>query len=228
MPHDQFSEAMERFGRVISNLDELKREARWAEVGEIVGRNLYRLVGVRANRFSKLTETDLLASLIRHGPPAWVPYKQLMLIALLKEAGDFAAERYPPKGGVGWYLRALHLLCDARAHEGLPDLPENPGIAPRLEHIVAALGDSPLPSSTRLVLAREYERDGMPACAVAHLQAAVEKAPGNVTVLNYAIAFFERLKGEDERYLRDHGLSRQKVQVALADLSKRKSSVLLR
>ncbi|HWY29757.1 MAG TPA: hypothetical protein VNX46_03320, partial [Candidatus Acidoferrum sp.] len=92
---------MDEFARTMANITELKKEGKWDQAINIIGENLYRLLGMSSRdprEISKLTETGLLAQLIKNAPAStvWVPYNKIMLIALLKEAGDYTTNKFPP------------------------------------------------------------------------------------------------------------------------------------
>src|SRR6266568_291421 len=157
MLHDYIERKMDDFAGTLAQVAELKNQARWLESAEIVGKSLRRLLGTNYGEFVKLTEIGILAGLVKNGPTVWVPYKMIMVIALLKEAGDIATVQYPPQGGHGWYLKALHLLLDALAYDELRQYSE---LVPNVEVLLSALADSSLPVRTRLLLMREYERRG--------------------------------------------------------------------
>ena len=175
MKQDFIALRMDEFARLLATIAEFKKAEQWDQVIKVVGENLGRLLGVSPKEFRKLTETGLLAQLIKSGPMAtvWVPYKQIILIALLKEAGDIAAAKDPIKGGSHLYLKALHLLFDALAHGELQK--EYAHLVPTVETLLTVLKDSPLPQKTRLGLMREYERRGLSAQAREDLKAALEK-----------------------------------------------------
>jgi hypothetical protein len=137
-----------KFASAIASISDLKKQERWSEVESAIAKNLYRLLGVKIDELLKLTETQLLALVVSRGPTSWQPYRQIMLVALLKEAGDFATAKYPPNGGRGWHIRALHLLCDIISHEKVT---EWPGTVPKIEELLNALDGTRLPIPTWLV-----------------------------------------------------------------------------
>jgi hypothetical protein len=186
---------MNEFARTLAEIADLKKEEKWEEVIKIVGVNLNRLVRTSPQEFRRLTETGLLARLVSDGPTIWVPYKLMMLIALLKETGDYATIRKPPRGGLGWYLKALHLLLDALARG---EIRQEIEFVPKIDVLLSAMAGSSLPVGTRLLLMREYERLGHFERVKDEFVAALEKAPKNPDLLNYGIAFFERLSCESD------------------------------
>jgi hypothetical protein len=219
MPRNYFSNSTVEFAATLHYISELKKEGDWKKVAEIIGKNLRRLLGAEYNDFVKLTEFEMLARIVRNGATAWVPYKITMLISLLKEAGDFATIEYPPRGGHGWYLKALHILLDCLAHGELRD---NSELKPDIETLLNLIGDSPLPITTRLLLMREYERRGCFAKAISEFQSALVRSPQNPLLLDFGIAFFERLNRKSDAILATDGLSRPGVEGFLSQLLAKK------
>lgn len=211
----RFSTIETEFAGVLANILELKKQQRWSEVGDAIGRSFYRLLGIKTNEVSKRTQTELLALVLQRGPTAVQPYRQMMLIALLKEAGDYASANYPPNGGRGWYLMALYFLCDMISHQKLP---EWPGVALRIPDLIDAIDGSTLPISAHMAITRAYERQGSFAQAAAQIKAAFKQAPEHPRVLRHAIAIFERLRAESDESLLVQGLCRQAIEKDLAEL----------
>jgi tetratricopeptide (TPR) repeat protein len=224
MRRDYILLKMDEFARTMANITELKKEGKWDQAINIIGENLYRLLGMSSRdprEISKLTETGLLAQLIKNAPAStvWVPYNKIMLIALLKEAGDYTTNKFPPRGGRGWYLKALHLLLDALAHD---ELRGQAALVPQLEVFLTALSGSPLPVRTRLLLMREYERRGQFSHAKGELKAALEMAPKSLTLLKFGIALCERLDSENDASLVGGGMPRSELQALTSELFTRK------
>jgi hypothetical protein len=207
--------AMEEFRKTLSRIKKLKEEGDWDEAIKIVGSCLNALLRIEPEKFRQLTETELLARLIRTGSTAWVPCKKVMLISLLKETGDYAAVKDPPGGGYRWYIKALHLLLDCLAHE---ELNQYSSLVPQVEVLLSALGSAPLPVRTRLLLMREYERKGLYREAVEQFAEARLDAPSNVRLIRLGIAFFERLQSQGNATLSGGGVLRRDVDAMRAKL----------
>ena len=222
MRRDIISVKMDEFALTLANIELLKKEAKWDQAINVIGENLHRLLGISAKEFRKLTETGLLAQLIKNcaSPTVWLPYRKIILIALLKETGDCATMKAPPRGGRGWYLKSLHLLLDALAHD---ELRGRSDLVPTVEVLLTALSESSLPVRTRLLLMREYERRGDFAQASKELIAALEKAPKSPALLDFGIAFCERLNSENDATLTGGGLPRSDLQATMSELLARKS-----
>jgi len=215
---------MDALAQTLGDIAALKKEARWREIETAIGRSLRRFVSVSPKEFARLTETGMLAELAKHGPTIWVPYKRIMVIALLKEAGDCAATKRPG-GGYGWYLKALHLLLDALARD---ELWKYSRLVPEVESLVACLEGSSLPVRTRVLLMREYERQGQFGKVRCEFVAAIEKSPKNRKLLDFGTAFFERLGRESDATLVAAGLPRCEVNAVLLELAAAKSGLRIR
>jgi hypothetical protein len=221
MSQDVISQAMENFAGTLTYIAQLKESGRSDDVPKIIGVNLNRLLRVSPKEFCKLTETGLLAQLLRNGSATWVPYKIIMLIRLLKELGDYATMEDPLRGGYGWYLKSLHLLLDALYHDEVCGFSR---FLPEVEDLLLALGDVPLPVRTRLLLIREYERRGSFGRVWYQFQAALGKAPDNPRLIKFGIALLERLSRHSDAALAEAGFTRAQISVALAQLATAKSA----
>ena len=114
---DYILRMIEEFVQALARINELKQDRRWQEAAGVVDEEFQRLIGTGADAVARLTETELLASLIRGEPTQAVRDKTLMLTALLKEAGDVAATQEHAKESRSCYLKGLHLLLETLARE---------------------------------------------------------------------------------------------------------------
>jgi hypothetical protein len=155
---------MEAFARFLETLETHKKAGEWDRVIPSVGRELCRLLDLKSpNEIKKLRVSGIVAKLAAGANAVmWLRYRQIMVIALLKETGDIATAKDPDRGGRGWYLTALHLLLDALNQGEMTRYAE---LAPSVETLLAAIGDASLPQRTRVALMREYARRGHPASA---------------------------------------------------------------
>jgi hypothetical protein len=69
------------------------------------------------------------------------------------------------------------------------------------------MGDINIHPSTRLLLAKDYERMGQLNKAYIEVVKAINSSPENLPVLNMAISFFERFRNKGEKILVMNGLS---------------------
>jgi hypothetical protein len=169
---DYILRMIEEFVQALARINALKKDQRWQEAAGVVDEEFKRLIGTGAQAVARLTETDLLARLIRGEPTQAVREKTLILTALLKEAGDVAATQGRVEEGRSCYVKGLHLLLETLAREEVSTFPD---FVPRVEMFAAALRDSPLPIETHLGgrqsiwrgwgLANHQRRGGASICA---------------------------------------------------------------
>lgn len=223
MSRAHHADGMRQFVLTIREIQSLKDHGDWAKVSAIVGKCLKRLLGANYHEFVKLTELDMLARVIaRGGSTIWVPTKLGMLITILKEAGDFAKTRYPPAGGYGWYLKALHLRLELPEECNLGDISP---LVPSIGLLLESMRDSPLPVGTRLLLMREYERGEHFARALCEFRAALKKAPDSPRLMELGIALFERLSHQSDETLGTEKLSRSDIQAELFAMRLRRQNL---
>lgn len=216
MKQDSISLRMDRFVQTLAKIAELKKQEQWDQVIQVISIQIGRLVKTTPEEFPKLTEIGLLAQLIKGAHTFWVPYKKMMLITLLKETGDFATMKNPPRGGYGWYLRALHLLLDVLAHGEIQQ--QYAEIVPTVESLLSAMPGFSLPVRTRLLLMHEHERRGQFGRLKDEFLAALEKSTNKSKLLDFGLSFFNRLSGESDGTLAAAGLPRYEIEGILSKL----------
>ena len=215
---DYILRMIEEFIQALARVNALKQDRRWQEAAGVVDEEFQRLIGVGAQAVARLTETELLPTIIRGEPTQAVRDKTLMLTALLKEAGDVAAWPERAVESRSCYLKGLHLLLETLAHEEVSAFPE---FVPRVEMFVAVLRDSPLPLETQALLMQHYERSGEFAKAEDALFAMLEAEPGNAGLVEFGASFYKRLQGQSDAALEAGNLPRPELEAGLAELRKR-------
>ena len=215
---DYILRMIEGFIQALARVNALKQDRRWQEAAGAVDEEFQRLIGMRAQAVAHLTETELLATIIRGEPTQAVRDKTLMLTALLKEAGDVAAMQERAEESRSCYLKGLHLLLQTLAHEEVSAFPE---FVPRVEMFVAVLRGFPLPLETQALLMRHYESAGEFAKAEDALFAMLEAEPGNAGLVEFGVSFYERLQGQSDTALAVGNLPRPELAAGLAELRKR-------
>ena len=186
---------IEEFVQALARINAPKQDRRWQEAAGVVDEEFQRLIGTGADAVARLTETELLANLIRGEPTQAVHDKTLMLTALLKEAGDVAATQERAEESRSCYLKGLRLLLETLAREEVTDCP---AFVPRVEMFAAALRGSPLPLETQALLMQHYERSGQFAKAEDALFAMLEAEPGKAGLVAFGVVFYERLQGQND------------------------------
>jgi hypothetical protein len=212
---DYILRMIEEFVQVLSRIKSLERGQLWREAACAVDEEFQRLTGAGAAAVAQLTETELLARLIQGEPTQVVRQKALMLTTLLKEAGGLAAAQGRAEESRASYLKGLHLLLETLArHEAF----ECPDFVPGVEVFVAALGNKPLPLETQARLMQHYEVTGQFGKAEDCLFAMLEAEPGNAALVEFGIAFCERLRGQSDASLASGNLPRPELEASLAEL----------
>jgi len=212
---DYILRMIEEFVRLLSRINSLKRAQRWQEASVVADEQLRQLVGTDAVGAANLSDTELLARLIRGEPTQAVPEKILILTALFKEAGDLASSQGSMEPGRALYIRSLNLLLDTIARDEPLEYPE---FVPRVDGLVTALQDSPLPLDTQARLMQHYERLGEFARAEDCLFAMLEFEPENRNLLEFGIGFYDRLRCRNDATLLAGNLPRVEVEAGLSEL----------
>jgi hypothetical protein len=219
---DYILRMIEEFFQALSKIKSLKGGQEWREANAAIDQESQRLMGMDAQAVAQLSETELLAHIVRGEPTLAVREKILILATLLKEAGDVLTEQGRHDDSRMSYLKGLHLVLDTL---GRGEVIECPQFVPKVEEFVGALGDSLLPLETEARLMQHYERTGEFAKAEDALFAMVDAEPENAPLLELGISFYRRLESECDARLSDGNLPREEVEAGLADLNARKGAL---
>lgn len=215
---DYFLRMIEEFVQFLARINSLKREQLWREVSESLEAEFKRLIGGSASDGLRLSETELLARFMQAGPTFVVREKLFMFITLLKEAGDAAVAQHHAETSREYYLKALHLLLGVLMENDAFDYPE---FAPKVGMLEAALAGTPLSVPTCAMLMQHYERNGEFARAEDELFAMLEAEPNNQRIVQFGIAFYQRLLEQDDNALATARLPRTEVEEGLKKLQGR-------
>ncbi len=216
---DYILRMIEEFLQVMMRINSLKRGQLWREADVLVDDEFKRLLGSGTLAVSRMSETELLAKLIRGEPTQVVHHKTLLLTALLKEAGDLATGQNSPTEGRMSYLKGLNLLLET---PGRADVTDFPDFVPKVDVFVEALQDSPLPLITQARLMEHYERVGAFGKAEDTLFAMLEAEPNEPKLLDFGISFYHRLETQSDAKLAEGNLPRTELVAGLAELERRK------
>jgi hypothetical protein len=167
-----------------------------------------------------MSETELLAKLIQGEPTQVVHHKALLLTTLLREAGDLAVAQDRPADGRTCYLKGLNLLLETLARADDWELPD---FVPKVEVFLGALEDAALPLETQARLMQHYERVGAFGKAEDALHAMLEANPNEPRLLDFGVAFYQRLRSQPETSLTAGNLPRSELEAGLVELERRKS-----
>ena len=219
---DYILSMIEEFMQVLSRIAALKKGKLWREADTVLDAEFQRLVSAGAEAASNMSETELLAQLIRGEPTQVVHTKALLLTTLLKEAGDLGLAQNRAAESRACYLKGLNLLLKTLAREEAQTMPE---FVPGVEVFLGALQDSPLPLNTQARLMQHYERLGEFGKAEDALFAMLNAQPNEPSLLDFGITFYQRLGGQSDASLSAGNLPRTELNTGLAELESRKASL---
>ena len=206
--------------QALARITRLKKDQQWEEAASTVDEACRRVLGAGTQTVRELSETELLARLIQGDSTLFVRDKLLFLTALLNDAGDVAAAQNRPDESRAFHLKGLHLLLETLGREDLSQWPE---FVPRVEVFLTALRGAPLPLRTQTLLMRHYEETGDFAKAEDALFAMLDGASNNAGLVDFGLAFYERLQRQSDAALAAGNLPRAELDAGEAELRDRKA-----
>jgi hypothetical protein len=212
---DYILRMLEEFFEVLARIRALQKGEKWQEASLAADKEFLQLVGARPQAIVHLSETELLARLIKGEPSQAVREKTLMLATLLKEAGDISYGQTRDVEGRSFYLKGLQLLLGVLEREQVVDFPE---FVPRVDAFLQVLSDAPLPITTQGMLMQHFERIGEFAKAEDVLFSMIEAQPGNLALLSFGVAFYQRMLGKSDDVLQAGNLPRVELESGLAHI----------
>jgi tetratricopeptide (TPR) repeat protein len=209
---DYILRLIEEFAEALARIRALRNDEKFAEASALTEAEFKRISGLDSEALLTLSETELLACLIRSEPLHAVREKMSFLTTLLKETGDIAAAEGRAEESRECYLKGLHLLLDSLSRG---DGVEQPEFVPKVELFVGVLDD--MPRNTSVLLMEHYERVGQFGKAEDCLFAILEADPKNRAVWEFGISFYERLLGLGDARLAEGNLPRAEVEAGRAE-----------
>ncbi len=220
---DYILRMIEEFCRGLARLRAYIDFSDWKEASDALDAEFQKLIGLGAKAVAQKSETELLANVIRGEATSAVAEKTLMLVRLMKEAGDVAAGQGREEESQIFYLKGLHLLLDVIARGEALEFPE---FVPQVEAFVLALQDVALPVQTQAMLMQHYEKSDQFARAEDAFFAMVEQEPDNPHLLDLGTAFYRRLESRSDRILEEGNLPRPELEAGLAEIQRRRSALV--
>jgi hypothetical protein len=172
------------------------------------------LTGMDLAQILLLSDAELTALLVQGGPTQVLRQKGMLLVALLRGAGDNLRAESRTEESRQCYLRALNLQLQILTREGLFDFPE---FVPRVEELAGELSDEALPLETGLGLLQYYEQAGAFAKAEDALFALMEAHSERPGLAAFGIQFYERVLRQSDEALERGQLPRSEVEAGLVD-----------
>lgn len=218
---DYILRMIEDFFQMLSRIQALKKDQQWQAAAGTTEEQIRKLIGTDAKAVLALSETELMALIIKGEPSMAVREKTLLVSTLLKEAGDLATAQDRAEEGRTLYLKGLHLLLETLGRNEVFECPE---FVPKVETFVAALSDASLPVPTLGQLMEYYERSGQFGKAEDALYSMLEASPDHRGIVSFGIAFYERLQGQSNASLEEGNLPRSELNAALDELRRRQQT----
>jgi len=219
---DYILRMIEEFMQALNRIRSLKKDQHLQEAAGALDEEFNRLIGGGAKAVARLTETELLARLIRGEPTQVVHTKTLMITTLLMQAGDLASAQGEPEASRACYLKGMNLLLHSLSNADADALP---AFVPKVEVFATALQDSPLPLDTLALLMQHLERTRQFAKAEDALFVMPDAEPEDPRVLEFGIRFYERLRSRPDDSLTAGNLPRTEVEAGLAEFRDRKAAL---
>jgi len=210
---------IEEFAQALARIRSLKRSQRSDEASDALDAEFKRLTGDGAQAVARLSEAELLARLMQDGPTHLVRDKTFMLATLLNEVGEIAASENRMDESRECHLKALHLLLETLSRGEVFECPE---FLPKVEMLKEALRGTPLPPRTQAMLMQHHERTSEFAKAENALFALLDADPGNDAIMEFGVAFYERLLAQSDMALAEGALPRAEVEEGLKELQQRR------
>ena len=211
---------IEEFAQALARINSFKRDGRWGEASETLDSEFKRLTGEGAQAVARLSETELLARLLQNDPTHVLRDKTLILTALLNETGDVAAAQGRVEESQVCYLKALHLLLDVLARGEVFECPE---FVPKVEMLESALKGAQLSVPIHALLMQHHERTGEFAKAEDALFAMLDVEPDNERIVEFGVAFYQRMLSQNDTALTSANLPRAEVEEGLKELENRRN-----
>jgi hypothetical protein len=217
---DYLLRMIEDFLQALARIKSLQQGERWQEAAGTLDQQFQKLVGLDAPAIMRLSESELLARLVGEATHL-VRERTFILITLLNEAGDLAAKQDQMQESASYCLKALDLLLSLVSQAEVLEFPE---FVPKVEGLVAGLQDTLLPIRTRALLMQHYERLGEFGRAEDMLFRLIEDRPQPPGILEFGLAFYERLEELADTALSAGNLPRPELEAGLRELRARTST----
>ena len=201
-----------QFAEVMARVAGLARAEEYDPALAAIGQSFEGLFGLSADLVRRLPARELLAMLrLDATAPAWRE-RCAMVAALLEEEGRLETARGRHDESRASRLKALDILLEIAGGEELP------APAPRIDDLVAALGEAGLTAGTRAGLVRHHEEAGAYARAEDALFAWLEAEPGSPAAIAAGLDLYARLLEQSDQALLAGDLPRGEVVAGLAEL----------
>jgi hypothetical protein len=211
---DYILRMIEEFVRVLARIKMLKREGRVDEAQEAVKESFQTLLGMEGFAALQLSETELLATLLKRESYQAIREKSFLLVRFFMENGELSAARGQSDLARAYYLKGLRFLLHTLRQGDPFELPE---FAPKVDELLHALETEPLPLQVQGQLMEYYERTGQFAKAEDALYSIANVDPTNPALREFGLAFYSRLRSFTDEQLLAGNFSREEIATGLAE-----------
>jgi hypothetical protein len=210
---DYIIDAIEEFAAVLAKILGFTKAGEWQKASATANEEFQRMVGMDASQALRMSETELFARLIEGEPTQAAERKVFTLALLFRANGDVLAGQDRKEECREYYLKGLDLLLNSLELTAIGDRPD---FVPTVEAFFINLSDSPLPTKTKVMLMRHYERAGDFAKAQDALFAIAESELPGTELLEFGESFYQRLLNRSDAVLLAGNLTRAEAEAGLA------------
>ena len=207
---------IEEMGRALAQIRALRQSGRVEAAREVVDAECQKLTAMGVAGILALSETELLARVSEGQYSQTVHLRTLAVVAMLGEAGEMASAKDRTEEARAIFLKALDLLLGVLAQDDPAGFPE---FVPKVEALVTALQDEPLPAHTLAMLMGHYEGTGQFAKAEDALFAIVEQVGADEKAIGFGRGFYERIPRRSDAALAAGGLPRSEAEDGFDELN---------
>lgn len=216
---DYILRLVEQLAKTLVGIVALRKARRLQEAGTALTEAAKNFVGLDVETLLALPVEQIVTLLSPGG--VLDPAKAIVVAELLAEKGELSALEEEEAVAYRARLRALGLLLELSAREGLARVPDADRLREKIDDLSTAIGgygyDLVPEIETRRI--KHYEREGHYAAADDTIFELVEA--GHPEILDEAVAFYERLLEKSDDELRRGQLPRDEVEESLAELRRR-------
>jgi len=212
---DYILRMIDEFFRLLARVKAQKERGEWREAEGTLEEEARRLTGADLEALSSLSDTEILARLLRTGEVHSQREKAFMLARVLIEAAEVAeAGSEGAEQAQTLRLKALHVLLQTALRSEDAEWPQ---FVPPIDVLAENLKEE-LPVQTHALLMQHFERSGQFAKAEDSFHAALELFPDSPALRQLGISLYQRLLTKSDTALEAGNLPRDEVETGLKGL----------
>jgi len=215
---DYLMRMIEQCLQALTRSQRLVQEGASEQARQELDQAIRELAGLDLAQISQLSEAELLGLLLQGEPTQILRQKCMLLVALLRQAAEIFSVQGKLAESRACVLKGLNLQLEMLLREDPFEMPE---FVPRVEAMVNAYGNEPLPLRTNAALMQHYERVGLFAKAEDVLFNLLNDTTAPPGLKEFGLQFYERLLRQSDQALDAGSLPRAEVESGLAELRAR-------